>query len=818
MQNEQEKDAIKELTQSDLNQDMVDLGVGRYRARIESAKKREAESETKYGQRLIRGGLPTYSKAIKDMVDGWDNRNSALWQLGLREMKPSVIGFIVIKAVLDCITLKKNMAAVSHFVGSRVEDQHRCDFLVKNNEAKGEGIVLGAQRRRGGLLNQRRHIKSSMRNEADKGLMPGYTDWRRRDKLSCGLTLVELLRHVTGIIEYVYILEKAGKKPTRYVTASKGTLDWIENYNEDKELFEPFWLPTADAPLPWDSIWEGGYDTVGTALPKLPFIKTSNMDFLRTIENDKLEVPMEACNLIQGTPWVINPSVLRVAKWAWQNNVEVGALPSKEDEQLPEIPNDFHENEESNRKWRQTAAGIYSRNASTKSKRLLTSKIIFTAEKLSASRFFYPSHCDFRGRVYNIASSLSVMGNDLCRGLLQFARTERLANDNDAKWLAVAGANAWGNDKVTLDERWKWSEAFTNDAIKIAKNPERELLWTEADKPWAFLAWANEWAAYKLNGKINSALPVNMDASNNGLQILSMLTRDPYGMEATNVLPTTTPQDIYGVVAANAVQTLKAQAATGDELARAWVAFGIDRRTCKRPVMCYSYGLTPYSNRAYINEWYDEQIHGKKRDKPFPDDKRYYAIHMLAEHVWRGIESVLEKPKECMDWFQACTRLIANENRALSWVSPTGFPVHQEYYKVHNQQVNTYISGKATCVKFREDDDEVISRRRMVNGASPNVVHSLDASALHETVVRANKNHGIYDFSFIHDSYGTHSNKCDELSSTLREVFVDFFSRDLLNEWRTQLTEQHPDLDFPVPPEFGDAEINKIKESTYFFS
>ncbi len=58
MQSEQEKDAIKELTQSDLNQDMVDLGVGRYRARIESAKKREAESETKYGQRLIRGGRP----------------------------------------------------------------------------------------------------------------------------------------------------------------------------------------------------------------------------------------------------------------------------------------------------------------------------------------------------------------------------------------------------------------------------------------------------------------------------------------------------------------------------------------------------------------------------------------------------------------------------------------------------------------------------------------------------------------------------------------------------------------------------------------
>ena len=803
------------LTQEQLNQDMVDLGVGRYRARVESAKGREAESETKYGQRLIRAGLPDYTRAIKEMIDGWDNRNSALWQVCLRDMKPSVVGFIVIKAVLDSITLKKNMAAVSHFVGSRIEDQHRCDFLVRNNEAKGEGIVLGAKRRRGGLAQQRRHIKSSMRHEADKGLMPAYDDWRRRDKLSCGLTLVELLRHVTGIIEYVYLLEKAGKKPTRYVTASKATFDWIENYNDNKELFEPFWLPTTDAPLPWESIWVGGYDTAGTALPKLPFIKTSNMDFLRDNEKLNIATPMAACNLIQGTPWVVNKRVLSAAQWAWENNVEVGALPSKDDEVIPDVPSDFHEDEEVNRKWRRMAAGIYARNASTKSKRLLTSKIIYTAEKLSGSRFFFPSHCDFRGRVYNISTALSVMGNDLCRGLLQFARSERIANDNDAKWLAVAGANAWGNDKVTLSDRWHWAVGFTETALRVARNPQQDLTWTRADKPWSFLAWCFEWAEYQANGKVDSFLPVNLDASNNGLQILSMLTRDPHGMRATNVLPTESPADIYGVVAGNALSSLKAE---GSDLAKAWVVFGIDRKTVKRSVMCTSYGLTQYSNRAYINEWYEEQVHGKKRSAPFADDVRYKAIQLLSDHVWRGMETVLEKPKQCMDWFQSCAKLIADENEALSWVSPTGFPVHQEYYKIHNQQVNTYISGKATCVKFREEDTSVISRRRMVNGASPNVVHSLDAAALHETVVRCNEEHGIYDFSFIHDSYGTHATKCDQLSSTLRKVFVDMFSKDLLNDWRNQLAAQHPQLDFPAPPELGDADISQIKESTYFFA
>ena len=95
----------------------------------------------------------------------------------------------------------------------------------------------------------------------------------------------------------------------------------------------------------------------------------------------------------------------------------------------------------------------------------------------------------------------------------------------------------------------QWANDFAKDAQKIAANPKRELLWTEADKPFQFLAWCFEWAKLTSTGKLETFLPVSMDASNNGLQILSMLIRDPYGMSATNVLPTETPADIYKVVA-----------------------------------------------------------------------------------------------------------------------------------------------------------------------------------------------------------------------------------------------------------------------------
>jgi len=462
------------------------------------------------------------------------------------------------------------------------------------------------------------------------------------------------------------------------------------------------------------------------------------------------------------------------------------------------------------------ASGVHKRNTGTRSRRLLVAKVLYLADKMQGSRFFYPSHCDFRGRVYNIPSFLGIQGPDLCRGLLKFARPSRIKTATDIKWLGIQGANTWGNDKVTLDEREQWAHDFTNKAISIAKDPKADLRWTEADKPWQFLAWCFEWATLKTTGKLDSYLPVNVDATNNGLQILSMLTRDPYGMRATNVLPTESPEDIYAVVADKALKILKDQALKGDKAAKAWVEFGINRKTTKRSVMCYSYGLTEYSNRAYVSEWFDEQIYEEGRKNPFEDDKVYIGIHVLAKAIWQGIESVLAKPKECMKWFQDCSRILTDADQPICWKTPSGFPVVQKYFNYASKRIRTWISGQATHIRYRESDDK-LSKIKQRNGVSPNFVHSLDAAALHKTIIRCNKDSNLYDFAFIHDSYGTHATGCEALNKTLREVFVEMFSVDILRDWKRQLEEQ-AGVELPDPPEYGDADIKAIKDSTYFFS
>jgi DNA-directed RNA polymerase len=70
----------------------------------------------------------------------------------------------------------------------------------------------------------------------------------------------------------------------------------------------------------------------------------------------------------------------------------------------------------------------------------------------------------------------------------------------------------------------------------------------------------------------------------------------------------------------------------------------------------------------------------------------------------------------------------------------------------------------------------------------------------------------------VHDSYGTHSTNCQAMSDVIRNVFYEMFSVDLLADWQHQLETDNPDITFPAPPAYGDADLSKLKDSTYFFS
>ena len=286
--------------------------------------------------------------------------------------------------------------------------------------------------------------------------------------------------------------------------------------------------------------------------------------------------------------------------------------------------------------------------------------------------------------------------------------------------------------KGTESERLEWANKHQKDILKLADDYKGNLdFLKEADETFQFLAYAFEiQRLHKEGRKFSTRLPCQMDASNNGLQILGMLTRDKSACIATNVANNDTPQDIYGLVADEAKIMMVAD---NHPFAKQWLAFGVDRGCAKRPTMTQPYGSTPHSCRNYVNAWYLDKAKDPSQVNPFNEENQFEACAYLSKKIWDAINVVVGRPRQAMSWLQKTARVLAAEEKSMDWVSPSGFPCHQAYPKWVDKSIRTRIGEKVYRVKFREDLDQ-LSPKRQAQGSSPNFVHSLDAACLHLTV------------------------------------------------------------------------------------
>jgi DNA-directed RNA polymerase len=78
---------------------------------------------------------------------------------------------------------------------------------------------------------------------------------------------------------------------------------------------------------------------------------------------------------------------------------------------------------------------------------------------------------------------------------------------------------------------------------------------------------------------------------------------------------------------------------------------------------------------------------------------------------------------------------------------------------------------------------------------------------------------GITDLAMVHDSFGTHAANMDKLNEIIREVFVDMYSSNVLEDFRNQVLAQlPPELHDKIPPvpELGTLDLSQVKQSRYF--
>ena len=797
--------------QVELEKEMREQGIERYHRNNTKKADRGQESETAYGQHLLRATITTLEEHIEKYVDDCMNGRAgkaATAAVLVSALEPPVVAAITLRVALNQITRQRAYTSASMALGMAIEDELSNRTFEENNKALYKTVMKDLEKRSSSYKYKRRKL-----NEAARRSGVEWQTWTDSQRVLVGNAMLDLTIQHTGLLSHRMMVAKGKKK--RLLLPSETTMEAIKDLNAFREIMAPEFYPTLDLPVDWTSPTDGGYHT--HHIRKFPLVKTGNKNYLSELKHFEMPLVYGAVNAMQRTGYKVNTFVLDVLKQVWDTGIEVPSLPPSENYPIPAKPLDIATNKEARTNWKRQAVVTHTENNRLDSKRLLFVKTLHIADKFKDEpKFHMVYQLDFRGRIYAVPNYLNPQGPDFAKALLTFSYGKKL-DEEAACHLAIHGANCFGFDKVSLQDRVDWVLQNEEQILSCAADPLNNLWWAkEADKPFQFLAFCHEWAGYRADPEnFESSLPVSADGSCNGLQHFAAMLRSETTGKEVNLIPYDEPQDIYQKVADRVTEKLRT---LDDELAQQWLEFGVTRGCTKRPCMVLPYGGRQYSFSDFVMDYIVEQRE-KGNHHPFGDDA-FRAATFLARIIWDSIGEVVHAATDAMGWLQKAARVAASEGLPIRWDTPVNFPVLQSYQKMELGRIKTTLLGETFRPGIYRETGQ-LDKNRQSNGVSPNFVHSIDSSHLMITIDVA-KQCGIHSFAMVHDSYGTHAADAQEMWACLRHAFVEMYKqRDVLEDFRNDLLnmlppEKHHEVG--EIPSKGDLDIEVVLNSEFFFA
>ena len=687
-------------------------------------------------------------------------------------------------------------------IGSRLEADLKCRMFEKEHPAYYHTVIKSFASQN--VSDYRHKHKVMMAKFSDFDMQ--WNDWRGEVKVQIGSRVLRALLEVFADVVFITKEWHKGKSTSKLDTTEEFDT-WAYEFEKERGFMFPMMLPLKIPPVDWclEGGNGGGYYTTRMAMP---FIKTKGKDHKKWVKQFPALEHRRAVNKLQETAWCVNAPVLRVQQQIYKLGLGVG-IPSNEPIRPLRFPTHLENVDKTALTelqkaeiddWKMLAKVAYGREKQRKGQVLAFMQVQKLAEELvDWPEFYFAYSADFRGRIYCATAGLSPQGADTARGLLRF-RSGVVLGANGLRWLAIHGANTFGVDKVSYDERVQWAKDHTDMIREIVADPlSTTKYWGAADKPYQFLAFCFEWEKcdYGKNGQAESHIPVGLDGSCNGLQHFSAMLRDSVGAKATNLSTVDKPQDIYGEVAQ--VVTKKLQR-LDDPRATIWLRVGVTRSCAKRPVMTLPYGATQNSARLYVLD----HVRDNWAKFELDESHQWDFANFLTPILWEAIGEVVVAARTAMDWLRRNTG-----RNYMKWLTPVKFPVYQYYKDMPRSNVVTQLLGTLR-LKYSDIDAPADAKATLQkNGISPNFVHSLDSTHLVMTVNAID----LPAFAMIHDDFGTHAGNIDKLFPVIRQTFKQLYTNhDPLKEW----AEQNGASIAHIPPR-GTYDITDIISADYFF-
>jgi len=597
-------------------------------------------------------------------------------------------------------------------------------------------------------------------------------------------------------------------------------------------------LPMVIEPKPWSSFEDGGYYTIPQKVVRQKGGDTSQRAYAQSaIENGDMSKVMAGLDVLGRVPWQINAPVFDVMARAWNSGESLGSLVGENAvtalERPKEPPADATYQERA--KWGKALKEYDNQIGGLHSQRCFQNFQLETARAfLNEKKIYFPHSVDFRGRAYPIPPILNHIGSDVARGLLKFAHGKELGTVG-LQWLKIHLANLYGFDKASLREREQFAMDNLTEIYDSASNPlDGRRWWAKAEDPWQCLACCIE-LKNALDSpdptRFLSQLPVHQDGTCNGLQHYAALGGDHAGARQVNLEPSDRPQDIYTGVSELVKEMVAKDAANGSELGK-FIDGHISRKVVKRTVMTNVYGVTFMGAK--------EQVHDELRNifPKFQPTEKVKSLGSVALYVAYAIFEALGKifngAQEIQYWLGECgerittsltaeqiqrihdryegmdlakevydskftppkkmtaaqltkfNKSIENFTTGIIWTTPLKMPIVQPYRKDSVQKIRTKIQDITVSKRSAKD---VVDKRKQLQAFPPNFIHSLDASHMLLSALKANEM-GL-DFAAVHDSFWTHASDIPNLNVILRDAFVRMHSEDIVDRLAAEFSARY---------------------------
>lgn len=808
--------------QMELEAEMQGLGIERYYYKHSSSGvvTEKDNMDRASGKNLLQQYLGDIEQGVVQFLDDVANghaRRHATAAHFIRIFHPRITAYIVARQCISGLGKREKFTHVAHGIADALLDHLEFAEFEEQNPALFSTLVRDLKRSHSGEYKR----TVLMHSKAKAGI--AKVQWDIATRLQVGTKLIEIFIETTGLVEKVlFTLGKDNR--VSYLVATEAAMEWLQKADDKCAIMSPVFLPMVVPPKPWQGVYGGGYYSAHGGRMKL--VKTFNRNYLEELSHKDISSVLSSVNALQATPWRINKGVMHVLKQLWMEGGGLAGLPPRENLDIPSKPVGFDSDPdlfintypEAWKAWKRAAAEVHTMNAKLQSKRISVSQKLWIAQKFQGEeRFYFPHELDWRGRAYSMVSFVNPQSDDSGKALLEFAEGHPLG-EQGAAWLAIHGANCYGVDKVSFDDRIAWVQENQAAILDSAINPlDGSRFWADADSPFQFLAFCMDWAGFVMEGPEHvSHLPVGLDGSCNGIQNFSAMLRDEVGGRAVNLLPAEKPADIYGEVAKVAAKIVERDAAAGNELAKLWEG-KVTRKITKRNTMTVPYGVSRYGMR--------EQLVGELKGMLLDGvnylevDNIFPAAQYMAGVNHQAIGEVVIAAREAMGWLQKVAKVAASNSLPIYWNTPMGFLVFQSYKRQVDKRLRFWFQGNQLNIYVR-DEEETIDKKRQEAGIAPNFVHSMDAAHMMRTVNLCAAE-GINSFAMVHDSYGVHAAFCDPLARLLREAFIQQYSVDVLEDFRQQIIQQLPEELHekipPVPPK-GTLDLELIREAEYFFA